>query len=41
LPPAWRNKNRLHKHIRAEELYFVLEATGCLRVGDETLTVPR
>ena len=31
----------LHKHIRQEEFYFVLEGTGRLRVGDETLTVPR
>jgi mannose-6-phosphate isomerase-like protein (cupin superfamily) len=39
LPP--RSANTLHKHIRAEEFYFVLEGTGRLRVGDETLTVPR
>lgn len=31
----------LHKHIRSEELYFVLEGVGRLRVGDETLTVPK
>ena len=31
----------LHKHIRAEEFYFVLEGTGRLRVGAQTLTVPR
>jgi mannose-6-phosphate isomerase-like protein (cupin superfamily) len=31
----------LHKHIRQEEFYFVLEGTGRMRVGDETLTVPR
>ncbi len=31
----------LHKHIPAEELYFVLEGTGRMRVGDETLTFPR
>ncbi len=41
----WRlpsqSANTLHKHIRAEEFYFVLEGTGRLRVGDETLTVPR
>ena len=30
----------LHKHIRAEEFYFVLEGVGRIRVGDETLTVP-
>lgn len=39
LPP--RSANTLHKHIRAEEFYFVLEGTGRLRVGNETLTVAR
>lgn len=39
LPP--RSANTLHKHIRQEEFYFVLEGTGRLRVGGETLTVPR
>ena len=39
LPP--RSANTLHKHVRAEEFYFVLEGTGRIRVGDETLTVPR
>ena len=39
LPP--RSANTLHKHVRSEEFYFVLEGTGRLRVGDETLTVPR
>jgi mannose-6-phosphate isomerase-like protein (cupin superfamily) len=39
LPP--KSANTLHKHIRAEGFYFVLEGTGRLRVGDETLTVPR
>ena len=39
LPPL--SANTLHKHIRAEEFYFVLEGTGRLRVGGETLTVPR
>ncbi len=28
-----------HKHIRAEEFYFLLEGEGRIRVGDETLTV--
>lgn len=36
-----KSANTLHKHIRAEEFYFVLEGTGRMRVGDETLTVPR
>src|SRR5436189_2178245 len=39
LPP--RSANTLHKHIRIEEFYFVLEGTGRMRVGDETLTVPK
>ena len=39
LPP--KSANTLHKHIRAEEFYFVLEGTGRLCVGNETLTVPR
>src|SRR4026209_2924433 len=39
LPP--KSANTLHKHIRAEEFYFVLEGVGRMRVGDETLTVPR
>ena len=36
-----KSANTLHKHIRAEEFYFVLEGTGRMRVGEETLTVPR
>lgn len=39
LPP--KSANTLHKHVVAEEFYFVLEGVGRLRVGDETLTVPR
>ena len=39
LPP--KSANTLHKHIRQEEFYFVLEGTGRLRVDDQTLTVPR
>lgn len=39
LPP--KSANTLHRHIRAEEFYFVLEGTGRLRVGNETLTVPK
>src|SRR3954469_24078564 len=39
LPPG--SANTLHKHIRAEEFYFVLEGVGRMRVGGETLTVPR
>jgi len=39
LPPT--SANTLHRHVRAEEFYFVLEGTGRIRIGDETLTVPR
>jgi mannose-6-phosphate isomerase-like protein (cupin superfamily) len=39
LPP--KSANTLHKHIRQEEFYFVLEGTGRMRVGGETLSVPR
>jgi mannose-6-phosphate isomerase-like protein (cupin superfamily) len=39
LPP--KSANTLHKHIRTEEFYFVLEGAGRMRVGGETLTVPK
>jgi mannose-6-phosphate isomerase-like protein (cupin superfamily) len=39
LPP--KSANTLHRHIRAEEFYFVLEGTGRMRVGAQTLTVPK
>ena len=39
LPP--RSANTLHKHVRMEEFYFVLEGVGRMRVGDQSLTVPR
>jgi mannose-6-phosphate isomerase-like protein (cupin superfamily) len=39
MPP--KSANTLHKHVRAEEFYFVLEGTGRIRVGQETLTVPK
>ena len=39
LPP--KSANTLHKHVRQEEFYFVLEGTGRIRVGDQTLTVPK
>src|SRR5688572_20475301 len=39
LPP--KSASTLHKHIRQEEFYFVLEGTGRIRVGDESLTVPK
>jgi mannose-6-phosphate isomerase-like protein (cupin superfamily) len=36
-----RSANTLHQHVRQEEFYFVLEGTGRIRVGDQTLTVPK
>ena len=39
LPP--KSASTLHKHIRQEEFYFVLEGTGRMRVGEETLTVSK
>lgn len=39
LPP--HSANTLHKHIRAEEFYFVLEGTGRMRIGGAALTVPK
>jgi mannose-6-phosphate isomerase-like protein (cupin superfamily) len=39
LPP--KSANTLHKHIRSEEFYFVLEGTGRMRIADEILTVPK
>ena len=39
LPP--KSASTLHKHIRQEEFYFVLEGTGRIRIGEESLTVPK
>jgi len=39
LPPY--SANTWHKHVDSWELYFLLEGTGRLRVGERTLTVPR
>ena len=38
-PP--KSANTWHKHVKAEEFYFVLAGTGRIRVGEETLTVPK
>jgi mannose-6-phosphate isomerase-like protein (cupin superfamily) len=38
-PP--KSANTLHKHVRAEEFYFVVEGVGRIRIGEETLTVPK
>ena len=39
LPP--KSASTLHKHVRMEEFYFVLEGTGRIRIGDRTLTIPK
>jgi len=39
LPP--KSANTLHKHIRSEEFYFVLEGMGRIRIGENTLTAPK
>lgn len=39
LPP--NSANTLHKHVRQEEFYFVVEGVGRIRIGEETLTVPK
>ena len=39
LPP--KSANTLHKHVRSEEFYFLLEGIGRIRIGDETLTVSK
>src|SRR5258705_11812376 len=39
LPP--KSANTLHRHPKMEEFYFVVEGVGRIRVGKETLTVPK
>ena len=39
LPP--RSANTLHRHIKQEEFYFVLEGEGRIRIDGETVTVPK
>ena len=39
LPPF--SANTWHRHVDQEELYFVLEGTGRIRIGSDTLTIPR
>ena len=36
-----KSASTLHKHIRQEEFYFVLEGTGRIRIADQTLMVPK
>ncbi len=38
---APQSAGTLHKHVRMEEFYFVLEGVGRMRVGEETLIVPK
>ena len=39
LPPF--SANTWHRHAEQDELYFVVEGTGRMRVGKDTLTVPK
>ena len=39
LPPG--SANTLHRHPKAEEFYFVVEGLGRIRIGNQTLNVPR
>src|SRR5712672_724873 len=38
-PP--KSANTLHRHPKMEEFYFVVEGVGRIRIGDQTLTVPK
>jgi len=39
LPP--KSANTLHRHPKMEEFYFVVEGVGRIRIGEQTLTVPK
>ena len=39
MPPG--SANTYHRHVRSEEFYFVLEGTGRMRIGTQSLTVPK
>jgi mannose-6-phosphate isomerase-like protein (cupin superfamily) len=39
LPPY--SANTWHKHVDSWELYFLLEGLGRMRIGDNSVTVPR
>src|SRR5580698_7842592 len=39
LPP--KSANTLHRHPKMEEFYFVVKGIGRIRIGDQTLTVPK
>ena len=38
-PP--KSAGTFHKHPRSEEFYFVIEGTGRMRIGEETITVAK
>jgi quercetin dioxygenase-like cupin family protein len=38
-PP--KSANTLHRHPKMEEFYFVVEGVGRMRIGDQTITVPK
>src|SRR6266436_4994875 len=39
LPP--KSANTLHRHPKMEEFYFVVEGVGRMRIGEQTITVPK
>jgi mannose-6-phosphate isomerase-like protein (cupin superfamily) len=39
LPP--NSAGTLHRHVRTEEFYFVVDGVGRIRIGEDTLTVAR
>lgn len=39
LPP--KSANTLHRHPKMEEFYFVVEGVGRMRIGEQTLMVPK
>lgn len=39
LPP--KSANTLHRHPKMEEFYFVVEGVGRMRIGDQTITLPK
>ena len=39
LPP--KSANTLHRHPKMEEFYFLIEGTGRMRIGEETITLQK
>src|SRR5436309_12383782 len=39
LPP--KSAMTIHRHVKAEEFYFVLEGVGRMRINEETVTVQK